>query len=146
MPVQLLWSVMLHQRLQPKQNKNKNWRRRNRCSRWASTACNFLWRNYVGDFRLVEFAQHVLHWKYPKNERNKTRLILAPNRGCPGVLWTYFRLSCGTVLGFNPQKHVDKQTGACRVTLTLARSTQTHGSPREHTLLHKDINLTRTYL
>ena len=42
---------------------------------------NILWRNYVGDFRLVEFALHVLHSKYPKNERNKTRLTLAPNRG-----------------------------------------------------------------
>ena len=35
------------------------------------------------------FALHVLHWRYPKSERNKTRLTLAPNRGSLGVLWTY---------------------------------------------------------
>ena len=31
-------------------------------------------------------ALHVLHWEYPKNKRNKTRLTLAPNSGCLGVL------------------------------------------------------------
>ena len=34
----------------------------------------------------TEFALHVLHSKYPKNERNKTRLTLAPNRGSLEVL------------------------------------------------------------
>ena len=47
----------------------------------------FLWRNYVGDFRLVEFCSaRARHWRYPKSERNKTRLTLAPNRGSLGVL------------------------------------------------------------
>ena len=30
---------------------------------------NFLWRNYVGDFRLVEFALHVRHLKYSKEQK-----------------------------------------------------------------------------
>ena len=46
-----------------------------------------LWRNYVGDFRLVEFAQQCS--LEVSKERKKAHLTLAPNRGCHGVLWTY---------------------------------------------------------
>ena len=72
-----------------KKNNNKNCKHINRCPRWESTARIFCDVIYVGDFRLVEFALHVLHSKYPNNERNKTRLTLAPNRGSLGMLWTY---------------------------------------------------------
>jgi len=70
------------------------------------------------------FALHVLHWRYPKSERNKTRLILAPNRGSLGVLWTY----SGSVVVLSwDSTHKNTQIStlahACHVTLTLPRST-----------------------
>ena len=107
----------------------------NQCREFG--ACNFLWRNYVGDFRSVELVLHVLHWKYPKNERNKTRLTLAPNRGCLGVLWTYS--GSVVVLSWN-LTHKNTQTStqahACRVTDTdptvLARHKHTRFAPRTY--------------
>ena len=147
--VQLIWPVMLHQRLHLKENKNMQAQKL--VSRWASSARNFLWRNYVGDFRLVEFDLHVLHWKCPKNERNKTRLTLAPNRGSLGVVWTY----SGSVVVLSwDLTHKNTQTStqahACRVSHTDPSSLDTNttrGRSRiKHTLLHKDINLTKTYL
>ena len=101
---------------------------------------------------LGRVALHVLHWRFrAKSERNKTRL--ASNRGSLGVLWTY----SGSVvvlywdLTHNENTQTSTLTHACRVTLTRRSSlnTNTRGSPRtriKHTLLHKDINLTKTDL
>jgi len=100
----------------------------------------------------TEFTLHVLHCKYPKNEKNKTHLTLAPNRGSLGVLWTYS--GSDAVLSWD-LTHKNWQTStkahACRVTLSDPKplDTTTRGSPRlriKHTPLHKDINLTKTYL
>ena len=70
------------------------------------------------------FALHVLHWRYPKSERNKT-----PNRGSLGVLWTY---SGSSVVPSWDLTHKNTQTStqthACRVTLTLARFNNMHPS------------------
>ena len=86
-------------------------------------------------------ALHVLHSMYPKNERSQTRLTLAPNRCSLGVLWTYSGLV--VVLSWD-LTHKNTQTStqahACRLTLTLARSTRTHVvrpvRVSKHTLLH----------
>ena len=74
---------------------------------------------------------HVLHSKYPKNERNTTRSALASNRGGLGVLWTYS--GSGVVLSWDlTHKKTRKQahyrhTHVASLTLTIARrSTQTH--------------------
>ena len=81
----------------------------------------------------TEFATlHVLHSKHPKNERNKTRLILASNRGSLVVPWTYS--GSGVVLSWD-LTHKNTQTStqahACRVTDTDPSSldTNTRGSP-----------------
>ena len=123
-----------------KKQTNKNCRHRNRRPQFfcdVIMSASSAWSSQI--------ALHVLrgHWRYPKSERNKTRLTLAPNRGSLGVLWTY----SGSVVVLSwDSTHKNTQTStqahACRVTLTLARSTQTRGLPRPHTnirLLHKDI-------
>ena len=109
-----------------KQKKQNNCRHRNRCPRWASTARNFLWRNYVGDFRLVEFALARAPFQVLKERKKQTRLTLTPIRGSLGVLCTY----SGSVVVLSwdltyKNTQTSTQAHACRVTLTLARSTQT---------------------
>ena len=64
-------------------------------------------------------------FEVPAKERKKTRLTLAPNRGSLGVPCELIQAQLWNVLGFNPQKHADRHTHVA-VTLTLARSTQTH--------------------
>ena len=101
---------MLHQRLQLEQD-NLKLQAQIRVSNMGQHCLRFC-VTYVGDTRLVEFVLHVLHWKYPKNERNKTRLTLAPNRGCLGVFWAY----SGSVVVLpwdltHNLKHADKHTG-----------------------------------
>ena len=132
------------------QQQTKNCRHRNRCPRWASrtarsSVCDVI---MSANFRLVEFALHVLHWKYPKNERNKIRLTLAPNRGSLGMLWTF----SGSVVVLSwDLTHKNTQTStqahACRShSDPSSLDTNTLGSPCpriKHTLLHKDINLTK---
>ena len=124
--VQLIRPVMLHQRLHQKKkkkwNNNNNMQVQKTVSKMANrTALNFLWRNYVGDFRLVEFTLHML--QVPKERKKQTRLTLAPNRGSLGVLWTY---SVSIVVLSWDLTHKNTQTStkshACRVTLTPARS------------------------
>ena len=122
----------------------------------VNTVLEQVWCNDVGDFRLVdwlEFAQHVLRSKYPKNEINKIRLTLTSNRG-RGALTELIQVQVWFCPG-DKLTHKNTQTStqahACRVTDTDPNSldTNTHGSPRpriKHTLLHKDINLTKTYL
>ena len=68
---------------------------------------------------------HVLHWRYPKSERNKTRLTLAPTRGSLGVLWTFSGATYyGTVL--NQQKTRRQAHRHTHVaSLSPARSKQT---------------------
>ena len=105
----------------------------------AALPANFLWRNYVGDFGLVAFALHVLHWRYPKSERNKTRLTLAPNRGCLGVLWTYS--GSGVVLSWdltrkNTQTSTQAHRRMSRHTDPSSLNTNTHGSPRPRIKTH----------
>ena len=86
-----------------------------------------LWRNYVGDFRLVEFAQQC-SLEVPK-ERKKARLTLAPNRGCHGVLWTY----SGSVVVLSwdlTHKNTQTSTQAHLSRHTSSLDTNTRGSPR----------------
>ena len=113
----------------------------------VNTVLEQVWCNDVGDFRLVdwlEFAQHVLRSKYPKNEINKIRLNLASNRG-RGALTELIQVQVWFCPG-DKLTHKNTQTStqahACRVTDTDPNSldTNTHGSPRpriKHTLLHR---------
>ena len=134
------WTMTFHYpvRRPRRQTKNKKGRHKN-CAIIIIIlcVCVCVWRNDVGDFRLVdwlEFAQHVLRSKYPKNERNKIRLTLASNRGSLGVLWlNLFRLRCGSVLGIywptKTRRQAHRHTPVTSLTLTLARSTHTRFAP-----------------
>ena len=137
--VQLLWQVMLHQRLPlpPKTNKHTHTQKTKKQklqaqkqeSKMSQHCPQFLCATYVGDFRLFDWvcsARAPFQVLNPKNERNKTRLTLAPNRGILGVFWTY----SGSVVVLSwDLTHKNTQTStqihACRVTLTLARSGDT---------------------
>ena len=129
-----------------------------RCPRGVSTARNYY---FLCDVIYVATPAWLSLLSRPRapfevpKERKKTRSLglptsvtLAPNRGSLGVLLTYSSsvvvLSRDLTHG-NTQKSTQAQ--ACRVTLTPSRSTLTNTrSPRpriKHTLLHKDINLTK---
>ena len=100
--------------------KFKKCRHRNRCPQFF---CDVI---MSATSAWSSFSLHVLHWRYPKSERNKTRLTLAPNRGSLRVLWTY----SGSVVVLSwDSTHKNTQIStlahACHVTLTLPRSTQT---------------------
>ena len=156
MTVQLLWPVMLHQRLQLwKRKEEKKWKKcwhKNRCPNGASIASNCLWRNYVGDYAWSSLlCMFSIGGTQRAKETRHVRLILAPNRGSLGVLWNY----SGSVVVLSwdstcKNTQTSTQAHTCPVTLTLASlDTNTCGSPRpriKHTPLHKDIKLTKPYL
>ena len=130
-----------------KKQTNKNCRHRNRRPQFF---CDVI---MSATSAWSSFALHVSPLEVPKERKKQleTHLTLAPNRGSLGVLWTY----SGSVVVLSwDSTHKNTQIStlahACHVTLTLPRSTQTRaGSPRphtKHTPLHKDINLTKTYL
>ena len=142
----LNYDLSLSREKTPETNKKQQQKGRHKNCPQLLLLLFFVWRNDVGDFRLVdwlEFAQHVLRSKYPKNERNKIRLTLGSNRGSLGVLWlNLFRLRCSSVLGIywptktrrqahrhTPVASTDLSSSVVVASLTLtlaARSTDTH--------------------
>ena len=144
--VRLLWPVMLHQRLQLKKKKKTKkklqaQKHSKRCPSpsWASTARN-LWRNYVGDFRLVKSGT-CSNGGTGQRAKETRYVSLAPNRGSLGVLWT----CSGSVVVLSWDlthkwwKHADKHTDT-----RIARHKQ-RGSTRPR-IKHTPLRIAQRHL
>ena len=159
--VQLLWQVMLHQRLQLKQkNKTKKCRQRNCPLFILFIFCDVIMSATSAWSSFSALRDVLLNGGTSQRAKETRHVSLAPNRGNLGVLWTY----SGTVvvlswdLTHNKNWRTSTQTHAWRVTLNTDPSlldTNRRGSTRpriKHTPLriktsdfkNRPVNLAKT--